>query len=455
MKKQHNIPIRFTFPKCFGFYLQLLEEMRAGKAPSYEVIHSAGGRNCGKTYCFTLFAVFCFYYKIKVIIFAFRKKSAEVADTIWQEFLNRFDDTRIPKSLNKTRWTITNGVTKIICNGLYNPKGEQVVKKGIAGCSNYTYAICWYEEASEYLEKDIWAVDQAVRGAKYDIKVFTTNPWHLAHYYIKYLNTKFPFNRKLLASQGYQWTVLGKELFHYANYRVNKFITAQKAKELEDMKFQDENEWKIISLGLPGVPSGGVYANLMKHVSRLIQPGDIYSCGIDFGFVHDPMAIILCRSQKSVWNSVDVLAELYFKNQSQFTWLKLAVMIVKWLKIQAIIYPDIPLVGLDVYCDKSNFTFIEMLNYEAQIQAAGSWLRFYACPQIEILFRVSFKQGLIGASKLNISPTTEYLFQELLMAAWDTKSVKPKLLREIQAIAQPKEGANQTKQLQQKPGGKK
>lgn len=34
-------------------------------------------------------------------------------------------------------------------------EGEQVVKKGLAGCSNY--AIKWFEEASEYLEKDIYA----------------------------------------------------------------------------------------------------------------------------------------------------------------------------------------------------------------------------------------------------------------------------------------------------------
>ena len=114
------------------------------------------------------------------------------------------------KEINKTRWTISNQSAKVICNGLYNPKGEQVVKKGIAGCSNYDYAICWFEEASEYLEKDIRAVNQAVRGAKYDIKIFTTNPWHLAHYYISYLNKNYPFNKKLLLEKGYQWKKKGQ-----------------------------------------------------------------------------------------------------------------------------------------------------------------------------------------------------------------------------------------------------
>jgi len=102
------------------------------------------------------------------------------------------------------------------------PSREQVVKKGLAGCSNYTYAIKWFEEASEYLEKDIQAVDQAVRGSKYLISVYTTNPWHLAHWYISYLNKRFPFNRSPLEKHGYQWKYFkeDRELFHYANYPI-------------------------------------------------------------------------------------------------------------------------------------------------------------------------------------------------------------------------------------------
>jgi hypothetical protein len=67
--------------------------------------------------------------------------------------MDRFKDTGIPHKVNKTRWTIYNNVTKITCSGLYNPKGEQVVKKGLAGSSSYIYAIKWFEEASDYLKK--------------------------------------------------------------------------------------------------------------------------------------------------------------------------------------------------------------------------------------------------------------------------------------------------------------
>jgi hypothetical protein len=71
-----------------------------------------------------------------------------------------------------------------------------------------------------------------------------------------------------------------------------------------------------------------------------------------------------------------------------------------------------------------------MLNMEAKHKGL-SWLNFVACPQIEVLPRIAFKQALIGAGKLNISLTTNYLLQELAIAAWDTKAPKPKLLRDI------------------------
>ena len=139
----------------------------------------------------------------------------------------------------------------------------------------------------------------------------TTNPWHASNPYIKYLNTNFPFSRTKLEREGYQWKAKGKELFHYANYRINPVISAKDVETLEMMKWEDENEWKIISLGLPGVPSGGVYTHLLKNVSRILQDGDIYTCGIDFGFMHDQMAIILSRYFKYFAYVVLIFAILY------------------------------------------------------------------------------------------------------------------------------------------------
>jgi len=38
-----KIASKFKFPPCFSYYLILLKDMRLGKEPSYNLIHSAGG----------------------------------------------------------------------------------------------------------------------------------------------------------------------------------------------------------------------------------------------------------------------------------------------------------------------------------------------------------------------------------------------------------------------------
>ena len=129
-----KIASKFQFPPCFSYYLILLKDMRLGREPSYTLIHSAGGRNFGKTYCFTLFCTYLFYYKIPVIIYAFRKQQNEVTRTIWEEFDNRFTASGIEVKKNKSSFTITSldGNSKIMCTGLYSPLGKKVVLKGLA-----------------------------------------------------------------------------------------------------------------------------------------------------------------------------------------------------------------------------------------------------------------------------------------------------------------------------------
>lgn len=87
---------------------------------------------------------------------------------------------------------------------------------------------------------------------------------------------------------------------------------------------------------------------------------------------------------------------IIFENRARYTWSTLAYRICRWFWAQEQMRYGLNY-GLDVYCDKSNLTFIEMLNTEAKKQGL-KWLRFFSVPQIEILFRISFKQGLIGAN---------------------------------------------------------
>ena len=68
-----------------------------------------------------------------------------------------------------------------------------------------------------------------------------------------------------------------------------------------------------------------------------------------------------------------------------------------------------------------------MLNTAAEKEYT-SFLTFVPNTQLEIEWRIGFKQWLISAKKLNIALDCKVLYQELLLATWDMKATKSKLL---------------------------
>lgn len=213
---------------------------------------------------------------------------------------------------------------------------------------------------------------------------------------------------------------------HYTNYRVNPGATPEDIANIEGLRQRDPALYDVVGIGLPGVPKGGVYSHLLKHVSRLIQPGNVYTAGLDWGFKHDPLTVILLQTQET-WETVNVIEEFQLTNYSRYSNEALAHIVVRWLKSLGQIYPKLVEDELIVFCDKSNITFIEMLNTAADREDTP-WLMFVESEQIEIEHRIGFKQGLISASRLNISTDCKYLYQELLLAVYDTKATKLKLL---------------------------
>jgi hypothetical protein len=162
----------------------------------------------------------------------------------------------------------------------------------------------------------------------------------------------------------------------------------------------------------------------MKNVSRLTQPGDYYAGGLDYGWKNDPMTVIIVSSDK---NTINCLDELHIDNQGRYSHEQLALRIVKWIKVQAIIDPAL-LKGIIFFCDKSNQTFIEMLNKTSKAMKL-EWLIFKRSVQMEVLFRTNFKKWLMSYGKLNISLLCKWFWHELQVASWDERSSKPKLLK--------------------------
>jgi|SRR5947199_5828935 len=132
-------------------------------------------------------------------------------------------------------------------------------------------------------EQSVRDAELAIRGAKYTLTVFTTNPYALAHWFVSFYVKKLPPNRSILMREGYQWKYFEeqKELVHMTNYRVNPALPPASIAKIEYFKDRDPSFYDIVGIGLPGVPKGGVYAHLLRFISRLTQEGNIYTAGLD------------------------------------------------------------------------------------------------------------------------------------------------------------------------------
>lgn len=148
---------------------------------------------------------------------------------------------------------------------------------------------------------------------------------------------------------------------HYTNYRVNPAISPTQIEEIEKLRNRDPALYDVVGIGLPGVPSGGVYAHLLKHSSRLLQPSNTYSLGVDWGFKHDPLTIILIGTQSTSnpnysYQTVNVLEEKQITNYSAYSHQQLSIILVKWINSLSYLYPLLKQQQVIVYCDKSNLT---------------------------------------------------------------------------------------------------
>jgi len=175
---------KFQFTKYFSFYLQILKAMQLNKPLPYQYIYSCGGKNSGKTYSICLFIAYLFYYQISASIIIFRKQADSLnpeKGTV-REVLDRLEDMQLwdTYKFNKSTKTISSRKTRVIFLSLFNPKGQKIQQLGLTGNSRYTYEIPWFEEIWEMEEQSVRDAQLAVRGAKYTLTLYTTNPYAIS-----------------------------------------------------------------------------------------------------------------------------------------------------------------------------------------------------------------------------------------------------------------------------------
>lgn len=161
----------------------------------------------------------------------------------------------------------------------YIPNGNMILFSGLDDVeklkSIFDITSIWIEEANEIDPKDFRELNRRLRGyegknkngsKKYMQIILTFNPvselnWLKQRFFDEEENSLILFGEKQVTEYSGNINAYDVLIIH-STYLDNHFIDAAYAKEMEDLKKYDEDEYNVYCLGLWGMP-GGIFFN--KH----------------------------------------------------------------------------------------------------------------------------------------------------------------------------------------------
>ncbi len=148
----------------------------------------------------------------------------------------------------------------------------------------------WVEETTETRREDIKQLEKRLRGPSRHTKRLTLsfNPVSRGHWLFKEYFAGFPEDKGLLLAPDL--------LILRTTYRDNRFLTADDVRGLENEK--DGYFHQVYTKGEWGAVGGSVLTNWECGEAPLELPVHELRCGLDFGFAHDPAALVLARYDK-------------------------------------------------------------------------------------------------------------------------------------------------------------
>lgn len=412
----------------FGYLNNILKQMYFKKPLSVLRIDQLGSRKSGKTiqdFDFECKATVLPNTKVKTYVF--RNMSEQLYDT-WKQLKNRWVLFAIglEYTMSETRKTISYKDSEIECRALYKQNNSEIKLTGLPDNSKYDYVIRHVDEAHQIAEKDWQDMADAIRGCSQLLEINSCNPWSILNYYIKNVVTYCPQNEKQIINEYEQFyfNEKDKRIVHYQNWKLNYLLPKHEGQQLLELEKLDPISARVRSHGLVGYESGGIYTHLIHKISRLLQPSYRFSAGLDYGFKDDAMACLLIGFDYN-FKFVNVIDCLKIENKLvRYDNKQLARLVVefyiKLAKENNLLYEY----GLTVYCDFSNYTFIEMLNDTAIKYNVNSWLYFKDCVKLRLEFRIGKNVALMASERLNISMNAQELLDEFRLAVWDPKSIK-------------------------------
>ena len=219
-----------------------------------------GGAGSGKSYTIAQFLLLRKLYKEKdKRILVVRKTLPALRITAYQLVLDLLAEYQLPHQLNKTEMTISVGNSKMLFKSLDDP--EKI--KSYEG--NYV----WIEEATEVSHKDFMQLNLRLRRRTEGLNqmFLSFNPIDQFHWLNENLLGK---ERSDLADN---WTT----------YKDNPFLDPTYIDELEHLKDEDENYYRIYTLGKWGVLRNIIYSNY-EIIDKWPDSLDETIYGLDFGF---------------------------------------------------------------------------------------------------------------------------------------------------------------------------
>jgi len=221
-----------------------------------------------------------------------RKTLPALRITAYKLILELLKEYNLPYKLNKSEMLVTYRDNEMLFKSLDDP--EKI--------KSYEGNYLWIEEATELSHDDFLQLNLRLRrkNDKQNQMFLTLNPISALHW----------IKTKLIDTDRNDIALM------HSTYLDNKFLSAEYISELESLKEQDENYYKIYALGEWGILKNIIYTN-WKPVDPKEYPDDddadeiIY--GLDFGY-NNPSALIEIKLKDNVYYERELLYETNLTN---------------------------------------------------------------------------------------------------------------------------------------------
>lgn len=258
---------RFYSEAFWKIYPKLLNDKR------FLIVYGSAGSS--KSYSIYQSILLIFSKEAKYDFIVFRKVGATLHNSVYSGFqsivsnywkvFNKF------LQFKKNPLEIVNqyNVRRIIFNGLDDPEKLKSIV-------NIRVAVL--EEATEFSQADFMEINRRLRGMENIKIILIFNPVSHRHWIKKYF-----FDNEIVKKD---------TDFVHCTYHDNRFLTAQDRQQLENLKYIDENDYRVYCLGEWGILTERLIFKNWKVVDEIPANAKRLPSGMDFGFNPDPTALV-------------------------------------------------------------------------------------------------------------------------------------------------------------------